>query len=139
MKKIISLISCVAFLFVFISCSNAAGGSDDNGDTDAVVGTWKLSSITNADGDVPFTSLFIDSITRTFKSDNTAIQITVIDFLGYSYTTTMNATWSVSNGVYTITDTTDSSDTTTFTISGSTMTESITDSGTTYSYIYTKQ
>jgi hypothetical protein len=139
MKKIISLISCFVFLFGFVSCSNTAGGSDDNGDTDPVVGTWKLTSIKNADGNIPFTYFLIDSITRTFKSDNTATQVTVIDFLGYTNTTTMNGTWSVSNEVYTITDTTDSSDTSTFTISGSTMTESVTDSGTTYSYIYTKQ
>jgi hypothetical protein len=109
------------------------------GSTDDIIGTWNLTTVTDAQNNIPLSYVFLDSITRTFKSDNTFTQVTVLNFLGYTSTETLNGTWSVTNGVYTIIDTTDATNTMSCTIENSTLQESGTELGTTYTFIYTKQ
>lgn len=146
MEKFKSLKTIFLAVLIVLGSASFTSCSDDDDDTDPIVGTWKLTGdITEfyIDGDLTTTYDEGDSIDEdnyykyTFKSNGTVIFTEVYEGSAEDY----SGTYTTNGNVLTLTGDGDSEEYT-FSISDSTLnlvfTENYTTNGVEYTYVYTQ-
>jgi len=109
MKSIKYLFVMVFVALLSVSCNS----DDDSGNTNALVGTWRVTEI--VDGEEI-------KVTATFNANNSGTMVIVSTFEGETETETDNFTWSTSGNKLTVTTSSGEPEISTYTINGNKLT-----------------
>ena len=141
LMRTLAVLSAVAMLYIFAGCSKDEEKATTAPTTDysaALVGTWKLDSLGNG-----FMNLKADSstmlMTAILNSNKTYQTFALIGFLGFPMLDTAEGTWSATASQLILSETGEDPDTMSYTLSGTRLFTSQTDTSGTETMIFRKQ